>query len=285
SCGLADDVWLRRRGDEREVSRSPLRRGSGAMSRRAIAAAVASAFALANGAALASTVVVQNCDDDGPGSLRAAVATAGVDTVDLSTLTCSRISLRTGAIVATQDNLTLIGPTATPLAINAKYQSPDRALKHTGSGTLTVRYLRVERGSFSPSDGPAYGGCIYSAGSVSLDHATVINCGAGARYARGGGVYARNAITLRSSTLAYNSAVATVNQADGGGAFCGGNFVMKYSTITNNTARGSSGNYGNGGGFAARGNVLVSNSTISTNHAGGNVGGIDVIPIDPASTT
>src|SRR5690348_5964121 len=81
-------------------------------SRKPLAAAVASAFALA-APALQATVLVANCNDAGTGSLRAAVAAAADgDTVDARGLdgVCSTITLKTGDIVAAQNTLTIIGP-------------------------------------------------------------------------------------------------------------------------------------------------------------------------------
>src|SRR4029079_2644902 len=52
-----------------------------------------------------------HCTDDGPGSLRAVIAgSASGDTVDLSALTCSEISLETGSISVRVDTPHLAGP-------------------------------------------------------------------------------------------------------------------------------------------------------------------------------
>src|SRR5690242_1984187 len=56
---------------------------------------------------------VSNCDDDGPGSLRAAVAVAvSGDTISLAALGCSTITLTTGHIAVAQDDLAIEGPGA-----------------------------------------------------------------------------------------------------------------------------------------------------------------------------
>ena len=61
----------------------------------------------------APATAVENCDDDGPGSLRATIAAAASgDTIDLGALACATISLTTGHIAIAQDDLTLIGPGA-----------------------------------------------------------------------------------------------------------------------------------------------------------------------------
>src|SRR5262245_35908870 len=66
-----------------------------------------SACGLGTGAPVAhagQTIVVENCDDSGSGSLREAYASAhDGDTVDLSALTCSTITLTNGPIVSAPD--------------------------------------------------------------------------------------------------------------------------------------------------------------------------------------
>jgi len=59
----------------------------------------------------ANTIVVQNCNDNGSGSLRAAVAAAASgDIIDLTQLACTRITLTTGQITVPLTSLTLNGP-------------------------------------------------------------------------------------------------------------------------------------------------------------------------------
>jgi hypothetical protein len=80
---------------------------------------LAAVFALAAPEALAITV--SNCNDHGSGSLRAAVGSAASgDTVDMSALGCGVITLTTGGIQVTVDDLTLQGPGADKLAITGK---------------------------------------------------------------------------------------------------------------------------------------------------------------------
>src|SRR5262249_46061722 len=65
------------------------------------------------GVAAAATLPVTNCNDAGGGSLRAAMAAAhSGDTVDMTGLTCGKISLATGELNVPVDNLTLQGPGA-----------------------------------------------------------------------------------------------------------------------------------------------------------------------------
>ncbi len=80
---------------------------------RPLAAAHALAFAIhaaspAHASAPPHTLVVGNCEDSGAGSLRDAVDhAADGDTIDLTQLACSSISLTTGAILVGVEGLTL----------------------------------------------------------------------------------------------------------------------------------------------------------------------------------
>src|SRR4249919_3050701 len=75
-----------------------------------VAGAILAAVLLGHaGRAEAATVAVTNCKDAGPGSLRAAVASAASgDIVDLSLRHCT-ILLTTGEIAVPQQDLRLIG--------------------------------------------------------------------------------------------------------------------------------------------------------------------------------
>lgn len=122
-----------------------------------------------------ATHVVQNCNDSGAGSLRAAVAAAGnSDTIDLSQLACSTITLTTGAISVLQNDLNIIGPGADELAISGNNQS--QVFGHTGSGTLSIDAVTLRDGFKYSNTGDVYGGCVFSVGSVSLSNVEVRDC-------------------------------------------------------------------------------------------------------------
>ena len=136
-------------------------------------------------AAIAGSRTVSTCADSGSGSLRAAVgASASGDTVDMSGLNCSPITLSTGAIQVTVANLTVLGKTQQTLAIDGGYKAA--IFEHTGTGTLSVSDVTLRHGYYGA------GGCIFSKGSIALTRVTVTNCKAVgyAGYAAGGGVFA-----------------------------------------------------------------------------------------------
>ena len=99
----------------------------------------ASSIGLTPSASQPASIVVDNCNDSGPGSLRDVVAgAASGDMVDLSELTCSTITLTSGAIEIPQDDLYLkySGEGGTPPTVSGDLQS--RIFHHTGAGTLRL---------------------------------------------------------------------------------------------------------------------------------------------------
>ena len=218
---------------------------------------------------------VTSCDDDGsPGTLRSVVAGAqSGDVIDLSELTCSTISLAAGAIRVPQEALTFVGPGSAHLSLEAN-QSYQRIVEHSGHGTLRIGGLRVSGGW---ATAPAYGGCIYSAGSLDVHDLTVAFCkavGAPGQPSMGGGIYAAGSLTLRQSVVTGNESNPG-SVGFGGGAFARGGLYVYYSTVSNNHSLNLVGGGGYGGGLFALGDVNIFASTISDNEAV-NVGGLSI---------
>ncbi|MEO8922121.1 MAG: choice-of-anchor Q domain-containing protein [Caldimonas sp.] len=255
----------------------------------------------------ANKVVVSNCDDTGPGSLRASVVSAAEgDTVDMSSLTCSTITLYSGAITINQNNLTLTGSGANTLAITGAYAyhayELDRIINHVGTGILTVADLSVSYGAPYSMTSAVHGGCIASAGSVYLKNAVVTRCTAKTNglslLSDGGGVYAAGYISLVGSIVENSRtlAVGSASYAFGGGVFAGTGLLCNRCSIESNlaSATGSaigggayartakleystiSGNQASiGGGIVVRGaNFELFDSTVSGNRATQKVGGV-----------
>ncbi|HSE11735.1 MAG TPA: choice-of-anchor Q domain-containing protein, partial [Rudaea sp.] len=234
----------------------------------------------------ANTINVTRCDDQNHiGDLRHGVAGAinDGDIVDMSALACpnSRISLQLGEL-ATSRNITLLGPGKDQLTITGKYYSspttyttqPYRIIEHTGTGTLTVKNISLANGHEYGSGGVVVaGGCVYSKGSVTLDHAGVYLCrvsATAADLAAGGGIFADYGVTLRYSSVSGNTAYA--GGSEGGGVATNGDFYALRSTISGNSAVGPVPLGMLGGGVYVPGNVTIFSSTISGNtatHAGG----------------
>lgn len=246
-----------------------------------------------------ATTIVSNCADSGSGSLRDAVANAGSgDTVDVSHLQCSLISLTTGAILIGENSLTLIGPGRSALAIDATNNAGQAALYHLGGGLVSVSGMTIRGGTKYQTTNDSLGGCIHSNASLSIEDVLVTDCTAksidtyasrggaifadynlyirdsvisdssaiatGSGYAQGGGVYAASRLYLENSTIRANTASARTKSV-GGGAYAHEAAIVGYSTISENSATWMGGlavvsASGNGG-------LLMSESTISGNHA------------------
>ncbi|GAA0723296.1 hypothetical protein GCM10009105_35200 [Dokdonella soli] len=211
--------------------------------------------------------------------MRAVIATPTTlsgDTVDLSTLSCSTISLTTGAITITQNSLNIQGPSRHEV-ITGYYNGVtenDRIFKHTGTGTLTLQYLNFMYANFAPASGDASGGCIYSKGNVFLMDSLVFSCAtktSGNAIARGGGIYTLGKLTTKYSQISGNTATGYLS--GGGGAFVGHTFRAEHSTINGNRAAGS---HGVGGGIEVGYGANIINSTISGNIASQEDGGMYV---------
>lgn len=221
----------------------------------------------------AGTIVVVNCNDSGAGSLRQAVADAvSGDVVDLSQLTCSDITLTSGALVVAVDDLTLGGPGQTGLtSISAGHNSS--LIIHTGNGTLGVVGLTLlNGGKYTTGSLNALGGCINSSGNVRMHETTVKYCVAqaqGTGTARGGAIRAAGDVALYSSVIESNSVVAGSGDASGGGVVAGGDLMLYRSTVRGNSVETSSSNpfHGLGSGVAGYGDVAITLSTVSGNSA------------------
>jgi hypothetical protein len=228
----------------------------------------------------ATTRVVTSCSDDGPGSLRqVALNSAPGDTIDLTALSCSVITLQTGAISLRLDSINIVGPGADRLAIDGS--DYDRVFVHYGGGGFSLRDLTVRHGGYRATGfHVGFGGCIASAGYLTLDHSVVTGCYSAGEGSYGGAIYAYSLI-LSHSTLSDNLAYGTHKGADMA-SFGGAAFVYQIdlvnSTVTGNVARSRINpprrSYDIGGGVSTVRGGLVVNSTIDSNYTYGRGGGL-----------
>jgi hypothetical protein len=226
----------------------------------------------------AALLPVASCaDDGGSGTLRAVVAAAGEgDTVDLSALTCSTITLTQGAIPVLLNELTIAGPGAAALAIDGA--GVDRVFLHPGGATLTVRDLAVRNGAARVTGYHITGGgCIASAGYLVFDHSEVSHCYASGEGVYGGAVFAYG-VRMYASTLASNVGrgvhPTTGTAVFGGGAYAG-YVLLVNSSVSGNRAEngGPMSSYDTGGGVFANSGGTIYRSTIDGNYSGGLGGG------------
>jgi hypothetical protein len=214
----------------------------------------------------APRVIVQNCDDSGAGSLRDSIQNAGEgDTIDLTQLACSTITLSSGAITIFQNELTLDGPGPGLLTIDG--DAAQQIIKDFGYTTLTIRGLTLTRGYLSNGFTSAGGGCIYTRTTdLVVSHSVISNCESYDTVAAyGGAIFTLHNLTIENSIVTGNTARAG-SVASGGGALVDGDFVLDYSTLSDNTVITATGRANEfGGGAHTFGNVTIDHSTISGN--------------------
>jgi hypothetical protein len=246
---------------------------------RPLAAALVAIFGLAPLDSIAAPAVI-NCNDAGDGSLRQSVLGASdPDTIDLTKLNCTTITLTTGAIFISQLDLTITGPGSDKLTIDGLQNAGDyNILFQAGQGNLKISGLAIRHGRMYLNNPHKYvgGGCIFSSGNVSLDHSIVSDCkmftGPDAP-ARGGAVAAEN-IDLTDTVISGNRVYqgSTSGAGRGGGLYAKNMIHMLRSTLTDNAAPSFSDTMPPnliGGGLYAKGRVIVEYSTISGNAAAG----------------
>lgn len=224
----------------------------------------------------ATTRVVTTCDDAGAGSLRDTIAGADSDdTIDLSQLACSRITLTSGAIYIGQSNLAIQGPGAGRLAVDGNLH--DGIFFHLGAGTLKVTDLSLENSFKYNTSDDALGGCIHGEGNVMVTRSQLRNCqvlSALNRGALGGGIFAQGSVLLDHSVITGSMAKATGNgYASGGGLYARDGITSQYSTVSNNVAISESTTPTFGGGVFAWNGGLILGTTISGNQSA-RMGGI-----------
>ncbi len=223
---------------------------------------------------------VTSCSDDAdPGTLRNVIAGAGEgDTIDMSALTCSTITLTAGEIDISVlgdhpiNDLTLVGPGRDLLTIDA---NGARFLAHgafqVGLGQLALRDLTIANGNYTHG----LASCIDSSGDVTLTRVTIEDCHAsnGGPLTFGGAVSVSGDLAMIESTISgSSSSAAGDNVAIGGGAYVSGDLSLVDSTISGNTVTSVIGDDGPtyltaGGGAYVRGDLSATRSTISGNSA------------------
>lgn len=220
-----------------------------------------------------TTTVVGNCSDHDAGSLRNVIANAhSGDTLDLSHLNCSPITL-SGELEMSLGNLNLVGPGANALIISGNRNG--RVFNHEGYGTLSLSGMTVENGYLLSNSYSGRGGCIASASTVVLQDVTVSGCRVlgSVGYTPGGGIAAKR-LKVTDSTISGNSAASTTYGSFGGGIYVTDYLEMDRTSVLGNHAyAGPSSTVAFGGAvdIGATGIFSISNSTISRN--GGSSGG------------
>ena len=231
---------------------------------------------------------VTNLEDNGPGSLRDAIATTpDGGTVDFQPGLSGTITLTSGELAINKD-LTILGPGANAITVSGNHASP---VFNIANFTVAISGLTIADGTVTNSIGnsPNSGGGIYNLGTLTVtDSAFSDNSASGF----GGGIENVGTLTVTDSTFSANSAyggggisndgLATIISSiinDNIAAYAGvfndaeSTMIIIGSTITRNEGSFT------GGGLYNYGVLLITSSTISYNRAGGsdefywNVGG------------
>jgi hypothetical protein len=184
-------------------------------------------------------VTPANCLDDlSAGSLRKKLETAqDNDTVDLTHLTCSTITLDTatnGELHVTQDKLKVFGPTDHRLTIDAAANG--RALNVDDS--VTIYDLGFKNGKVDQDDsGGPRGGCIHVSGTLTILRSDISGCTvtSDSGEGEGGGVWSHD-LEMHNSRVAANSVSSPAGSGAAGG---GGGIYANTATIVNSTIEGN----------------------------------------------
>src|SRR5438876_862063 len=207
--------------------------------------------------------IVNTTADSGPGSLRAAIASATPG--ETLTFAVSGLITLTSAELLITTNLTITGPGASQLTVQRSTAAgmPDFRIFDIRSGTVTISGLTVSNGRSDSG-----GGILNQARGALTMHDLVIS--GNAATSAGGGINNSGTVTLTNCTVSGNSVSGGVSSA--GGNARGGGIANDFGTanLDKCTVSGNSvaGGTGDGGGIANQdGTVTLENSTVSGNSA------------------
>ena len=181
----------------------------------------------------ATTIIVSNTNDNGPGSLRQALVDANDgDTID-ATGVSGTITLTSGQLLVDK-SVTINGAGADVLALDGNATSRVFQIV-TGAKTVSISGLTIRNGQ------GGNGGGIENARTVTL---TIINSTlSGNAAGLGGGVFNSGTLTIINSTFSSNMAT------QGGGIYNSGSGML---TITNSTFSGNAASETGGGSLQHR---------------------------------
>ena len=215
---------------------------------------------------------VTSCSDSGNGSLRAIVALSeDRDSVDLTDLRCSTITLTSGAIDVTVQHLHIYSRNTGAVTIDGG--GNDRIFNDsTPYSRFYLQGINVTNGSSRGN-----GGCIYSRYGAYLDNVEISNCHVNAQGtpALGGAVYAKSRLSLFDTKITSSEAYSDTQYAKGGGIYVGDDFNASYSTISGNAATSGATRTFGGGAFL-KGRTYIRDSTVDNNRAV-NVAGVALV--------
>lgn len=227
------------------------------------------ALSLATPLAGAATFTVTNLDDNGAGSLRAAVAAAnaapGADTIRFQPGLSGTITLSSGEI-RIADALTVEGPGSGRLTVAGTASSRIFLLDRASGSRMTVALSGL-----TLADGHAFdGGAIYSEDENLVLHAMRLAGNVAAN--RGGAIWtAEGDLTIEDSELVDNAGNPSGQGTGGAIQFTAGTLRIVRSLVARNSA-----NFGGGVRVSSpRANALIEDSLFLDNTAFHTGGGMD----------
>ena len=200
-----------------------------------------------------------DCTTPVPGScsLRDALdAVSAGDTVTFASGLTGTITLTTGSELYVSDDITLSGPGASLLTIDATVNGT-RVFYVCGGPNTVIEGLTITGGTESQ------GGGLYDECGNGTTLRNVVVTGNSAE--RGGGIFARGPLTLIDSVISNNTVY------DNGGGVHAEDLTMTGSVIRNNTSTSAG-----GGGVYVTGELSIQTSTFSGNTASNCGGGLYV---------
>ena len=209
----------------------------------------------------ATTIVVTNTSDSGPGSLRQALAIANDgDTIDAAGVS-GVITLTSGQLLV-EKRVTINGAGADVLAVDGNATS---SVFQIGTGA-TAPTVAISGLTIRNAQGGFGGGILNGSGAtLTITNSTI----SGNTAAFGGGIFNSGPLTIANTTVTGNTA------SEGGGIYSNGSLTIINSTISGNTVNSD------GGGIFNIGTVAITNSTLSSNSAsfGGGIFTIGTVEI------
>jgi len=215
---------------------------------------IAGVVAVAVSTGYAAVLIVDKTDDDGPGSLRAAItaATPG-DTITFDPGLSGGVIQLTSELMITKD--IIIDGTDLQVPITISGDDQVRVFYIDSNCSVTLAGLRIVNG-YATS-----GGGIYNLGSLTVTNNILSDNNAHS----GGGIYNYGDLFLHESWIEGNTA-----ESNGGGIYNGGNLMIENSALFGNQASTDNG----GGIYNYQGDVVMTGTTLVDNLSGYGGGGV-----------
>lgn len=234
---------------------------------------------------IACPLVVTSSNDSGAGTLRQAIADAGVSCNQIvfdADLTNQTIRLATNLVIAKDLTIDGSGRKVTISGDTNNDGTGDVSIFTINSGVVTLSHLTIADGFGNDGLG---GGVSIGSAQVLIRNSTIRNnvSDNGNTLSTGGGIYNTGVLTLTNSTVSGNQAANLVGLGGGIHASFGSTATIQYSTITGN----GSPNDGVGGGINVEGghvtllaSVVSGNSAITGPEIAVNQGGVLIVDGD-----